>query len=326
MTRRAWRMGGLALVLAVAVTALVLSLPFGTRPARETAPGGRHPVAPPFLIYRNLAARPSDDTVALLRLASPGAGPGSTALSCLRVHYAGGRGLCVAQEGPPEAPEHAAYVFDKTLVRGLRIELPGVATRVRVSPDGQRGAVTTYAEVETPEGERLATDSVVIDLRSGQVIADLATFRIEDDHGPLAAPIDVGSVAFERDGDRFFASIATPDRRYLGAGSLREGRVTLLRADLASEALSPDGGRLAVKKPGPHGFWQLAVLDLRTWIERDLPHGTRSVDDQVEWFDDEHLLYHDADDTGTALWLLSVRGNDGPRVLVRGAYSGAVQR
>jgi hypothetical protein len=70
----------------------------------------------------------------------------------------------------------------------------------------------------------------------------------------------------------------------------------------------------------------LAVVDLGTWAEHDLQQGARSVDDQVEWLDDEHVVYHDADGEGTALWMLPIDGVNGPRILVRDAYSAAVQR
>jgi hypothetical protein len=108
---------------------------------------------------------------------------------------------------------------------------------------------------------------------------------------------------------------------------MSERRLTILRGGVASEALSPDGGRLAVKRLLPErGFWQLAVIDLGTWAERDLRQGPRSVDDQVEWLDHEHLVYHDVDGESTALWMLPVDGVNGPRILVKDAYSASVQR
>jgi hypothetical protein len=96
---------------------------------------------------------------------------------------------------------------------------------------------------------------------------------------------------------------------------------------VAAEALSPDGRQLVVKKSvGDRGYWQLAVIDLRTWSERNLLQGPHSVDDQVEWLDEDHVVYHDADEDSTSLWILPVDGVHGPRVLVKDAYSAAVQR
>ena len=43
----------------------------------------------------------------------------------------------------------------------------------------------------------------------------------------------------------------------------------------------------------------------------------RSVDDQVEWFDDQHLVYAVADDTpgsgGTSIWKVNIEGGRHPR-------------
>jgi hypothetical protein len=315
-------------LLATLVGALVMSLQFGEG-ASSDGNGGRrrrHPVDPPFVIFRTLAPPEAHGRVALMPL-DPGGARELTNLSCVRVHYAGGRGLCIVQEAQGHASLYTAYVFDRALTRGRRIDLNGVPTRVRVAPNGRRAAITTYFEEESPAGERLASDSIVVDLRAGRVIADLREFRIETDDLPApAGPIDFGGLSFERDGDRFFGSISTATERYLVAGSIDDRRMTTLRGGVAAESLSPDGRRLLVKKLRPHGFWQLAVIDLQTWSEHDLRQGPRSVDDQVEWLDNEHVMYHDADEAGTSLWMLPIDGVDGPRVFVKDAYSGSVQR
>ena len=101
----------------------------------------------------------------------------------------------------------------------------------------------------------------------------------------------------------------------------------MLRRGVANEALSPDGRSLAVKKlAADRGRWQLAVIDLATWRERDLPQGPTSVDDQVEWLDDHHVIYHGVDGGSTSLWILPADGGSEPTVLLKHAYSGAVER
>jgi hypothetical protein len=311
-------------LLAAVVGYLLVSMQLGDRPSDDA---GRHPAPPPFVIYRALAPREAYGRVALLEL-RPGAEPRVSSLSCLRLHYAGGRGLCAIQQPRNEAIVNVVQVFDRSMIAAREVVLDGIPTRLRVSPNGRYAAITTYAEEETPEYERLATRTRFIDLRSGRQLGDLRDFRIEFHESPaLSGPMDFSSVAFERDGDRFFATLSTEAERYLVAGSLRERRLTVLRPGVASEALSPDGSRLAVKRLLPdRGFWQLAVIDLRTWTERDLRQGTRSVDDQVEWLDDDHVVYHDVDGESTAVWALPVDGENGPRVLVKDAYSGAIQR
>jgi hypothetical protein len=251
-------------------------------------------------------------------------------LSCMRLHYAGGRGLCLVQETAENPPTYAAFVFDESFTRGVRFALSGVPTRVRVAPNGRRAAVTTYEEEERTEGERLATHSIIVDLESGRVLADLREFHVDGGALLPAAsqePLDFSSVAFEPDGDRFFATLTTSRERFLVAGSVDQRRLTIVRAGIASEGLSPDGRHLAIKRViDERGSWQLGVLDLQSGNARDLRQSSSSVDDQVEWWDDRHVLYHDVDGDTTSVWILPVDGVNGPRVAIKDAYSGAVQR
>jgi hypothetical protein len=278
-------------------------------------------------MFRSLAPDDGHGQVTLVGL-EPDAPRRRSALTCVRLHYAGGRGLCARQETVANRLQYAVYLFDRGLRPGRRIALDAIPVRLRVAPRGQVGAITTYIEEEIDDGERLAMSTHIVDMRSGRVVANLEDFQIENHNlPPLTAPIDVAGVAFEPDGDRFFATVATPLHQYLVAGSLRERRLTTLRTGIATEALSPDGRRLVVKRLIPErGFWQLAVIDLGTWAEHDLQQGPRSVDDQVEWLDNEHVLYHDVADGTTALWMLPADGTGPPRVFMRDAYSGVVQR
>ena len=326
MTSANTRMLATVGVLATIVGYLVVSVQSDDRP---DASGSAvwHPADPPFVIFRTLAPSDAYGRVALIGL-QPAAERRVTRLSCLRLHYAGGSGLCARQEIAADAVLNVVYVFDETLEPRRRIVLEGVPTRLRVAPDGRVGAITTYAEEESPQGERLTTRTRIIEMRSGRQVADLREFRVDNpDFATIRGPIDVASVAFERDGDRFFASLWTDTERYLVAGSIVERRLTTIRAGMTSEALSPDGRQLVVKRLIPErGFWQLGVIDLSTWAERDLRQGPRSVDDQVEWLDNQRVLYHDVDGESTSLWVLAADGIGGPRVLIKDAYSGAVQR
>ena len=73
---------------------------------------------------------------------------------------------------------------------------------------------------------------------------------------------------------------------------------------------------------------QLEALSLSESLasEHPLNQVRRSVDDQVEWYDDSHIVYHDSASQGTGVWMLSVDGVSEPRLLLPQAYSPAVQR
>jgi hypothetical protein len=319
-----------ALVLAGAVVA-ALALLDHAQPA-ENGGGAvrrmvnvRAPIAAPFLLFRTLAPRRAFGRLAMVhahdqltRFVAP--------LTCARVHYAGGSGVCLVEHASGTTLKHIAYLFDRTFARGAGIALAGVPTRVRVSPDGRWAAVTTYAEEELPGGERLASESVLIDISAGRIVADLREFRISNDaYAPLAGPIDIAGVAFAGDSDHFYASLSTPSKRYLAAGSIAARRVELIAVGMANEAVSPDGRRLVVKRQvGNHGQWQLAVLDLGSMESTTLHHPERSVDDQVEWLDDTHVVYHDAAEDATGVWMLSTDGLSGPQLLIPDAFSPVV--
>ena len=285
------------------------------------------PLPPPFLLFRTLGPPRAYGRIAMLPLRGTETRY-LTSLRCSRVAYAGGRGLCLIEEATGDMVTHVAEIFDRSFERQGRLVLAGVPTRVRVSPDGRFGAVTTYAEEESPAGERLAIESVVIDLKSATVLADLRDFRLEtDDADAFVGPFDFASVSFDRDSDRFFATLSTATNRSVVVGSVRQQTLRPLKAGLASEAISPDGARLVVKqRVNDRGFWQVAILDLASLREQPLLQGDRSIDDQVEWLDENNVVYHDAREEGTGLWVLAADGRSGPRLLLPEAFSPAVVR
>jgi Tol biopolymer transport system component len=98
-------------------------------------------------------------------------------------------------------------------------------------------------------------------------------------------------------------------------------------------SLSPDETRIAFKKRvgiANRVEWRPYVLDLATMTETALGE-TRNVDDQIEWLDDQHVVYALAESgpprtTATDVWVVPVDGSAPPRVLIPQAYSPAVVR
>lgn len=98
-----------------------------------------------------------------------------------------------------------------------------------------------------------------------------------------------------------------------------------------NQSLSPDETRLAFKEriQAPNE-WRLAVLDLAT-LQAKLLNESRSVDDQVEWLDDTHILYAmprqaTGTELGVDIWEASTRGDETPRVYLADAASPSVVR
>jgi hypothetical protein len=75
--------------------------------------------------------------------------------------------------------------------------------------------------------------------------------------------------------------------------------------------------------------WRLYVLDLATLSETALIGATRNVDDQVEWLDNDNIVYALPDDArrssaATNSWVLPANRSDAPRLLMSMAFSPAV--
>jgi hypothetical protein len=211
------------------------------------------------------------------------------------------------------------------------LPLSGLPSRARLSRDGTLAATTTfvYGDSYANPGQ-FSTRSLVTRL-DGSVAADLEQFQLLVGGRPVtAADRNVWGITFADD-DRFYATAASGGKTWLVAGSLAERRLTALREDAECPSLSPDGTRIGFKKHGdlPPGRWRLAVYNLATAKETLLAE-TRSVDDQVEWLDDAHIVYG-LPRTGAAaatsdVWTVPADGSGTARVLVHDAWSPAVVR
>jgi hypothetical protein len=331
--RRATSLVAAALAVVFAIAAVIYLSVSRQGPRRATPPPAPKvvqataPIAAPFVMFRSLAPDDFHGRVAMVAVGGSDVNRYVAALSCARVHYAGGTGICMVEEAVGKDVKHVAFIFDSTFTRGKRIELAGVPIRGRVSPDGRRAAITIFREAHSPGGaERVATESFIVDVTNGRIVADLREFALDPgSEPPPAGPLDFSSVAFGHDGDRFFATLTTTAQTYLAAGSMAARRLTIARTGVANEAMSPDGKRLVVKKRDGRS-WQLFVLDLATMTEQALNQGPGSVDDQVEWLDNAHVVYHDATENGTGIWSLAIDGVTTPRLLVADAYSPSVQQ
>ncbi len=172
--------------------------------------------------------------------------------------------------------------------------LTGLPSRVRVSPDGRYGAVTTfvtgdsYAAVGT-----FSTRTDIIDMGTGTVLFDLDKLAVTRNGQPFeATDFNFWGVTFSRDGRHFYATLGTGGQTYLIEGDLTTRRASVIASNVACPSLSPNGQEIAFKAqlPGTAVKWRLSVLDLATRKVHALAE-TRSVDDQVEWLNNTTIIY-----------------------------------
>jgi hypothetical protein len=170
-------------------------------------------------------------------------------------------------------------------------------------------------------------------MRSGDTLANLEQFTVVRDDTPLQAPdFNFWGVTFARDGNRFYATLGSAGKTYLVEGDVAARRMKVLREGVECPSLSPDGTRLAFKQlvsATTTRTWHMAVMDLATLTDQPTASETRNVDDQIEWLDDNHVLYALPDEgppatLATHVWVTSVDGTEPPRMLLRNASSPAV--
>ena len=254
----------------------------------------------------------------------PAASPTPTALRCDRVYFAAGRGLCLARGGG-FAAGYAAEVFGSDLRVQHKLAVTGIPSRARVSPDGRYGAVTLFVTGHAyADPGTFSTQTTLIDLATGNKIADLEQFTVfRGSRQVTATDVNYWGVTFARDSDRFYATMATAGKTYLIQGSVKDRRARVIHENVECPSLSPDGTRIAYKKRtgSKQNPWHITVLDLATMRETPLSEA-RSVDDQVEWLDDGHVLYG----VDGSVWEAEADGRGEPRRYIAQADSPAVVR
>jgi hypothetical protein len=251
-----------------------------------------------------------------------------TPLLCQRVYMSAGQGECMGSG-------RTASTFDAHFQAGATLQQPGSATRARVAPSGNLGSMTWFVAGHSYADAGFSTQTLLVDPRTGNTVADLEQFTIVRDGGPFrGVDFNFWGVTFTRDAARFYATLASGGRTYLIEGDVAQRQARVVRDNVECPSLSPDGTRLAFKKrtdPESPREWRLAILDLASMTDTPVPGENRSVDDQVEWLDNNHILYALPDEGPPAtiaqdIWIATLDGSAPPQKLLKGAMSPAVVR
>jgi len=279
----------------------------------------------PHLLFRSVTITPPDDfgKVALLPLDAGAAPRQMTPLVCARLYFAAGQGLCMGMS-EADGKKSLLRAFGADLRPRWSTELGGLPSRARVSPDGRFGAITIFVTGHSYSDAAMSTQTLIIDMAKGSIVGDLEKFEVSRDGARFAAPdINLWGVTFARDANRFYATLSSGGKTWLVEGDVALQKLRTLRENVECPSMSPDGKRLGFKKRmGGPGAWRLSVLDLRTLEDRQLAGEERPIDDQVEWVDDDNIVYkHGAD-----VWILPIDGSAPPRVFLPRAASPVVVR
>ena len=260
----------------------------------------------------------------MVALADPSGPRAVTGTTCDRVDEDRGTSLCV--EAQPGVTSAYSVTAERGSDRLLRVERPGIPSRARLSPKGTLAATTAFIAGDSYLSAGFSTRTYITPLSTGrgQHVENYTLVH----QGKRIAPIERNywGVTFV-DEDAFYLTVSFGGDTWLARGSVRDRRVETIRQTAECPSVSPDHTRVAYKKRQGSGGWRIAVLDLAAGREMLLAE-KRSVDDQVEWLDDDTILYAlpltGARSGESDVWAVAADGTSEPRRLIEQAASPAV--
>lgn len=257
-----------------------------------------------------------------------------TTPECERAHFAANTGLCLELNRDTMSPRAFARIVDRQFRVRASLPLQGLPIRARVSADERIAVATVFVTGESYASD-FTTRTTLIDLQTNSVIADLEQFTTERD-GKVIKEIDFNfwGVTFFQDSNRFYATLGTGGKRFLVEGDIARRHMRVVRDDVECPSLSPDERRIVFKRAIPDASgWRLWVLDLASGEEWPVTPGSRQIDDQAEWLDNDRVLYGVQFASGIpehalSIWVSDVSQASGfdERVFVRSALSPSVVR
>lgn len=325
-------------IAALGGTAIVGVLAWQQYQARANAPSAAETAAPEEwaqgdrIVFRSTAAGRGYGHVASVPLEDPAGPRAMTDVACDRVDATADEYACLRTE------RGIAPTYNGTLRANdgrVTAEWPlsGIPSRTRISTDGTKVASTAFVTGHSYATIGFSTETVIHD-QDGTSSGNLEDFTLLIDGAPVA-PVDRNywGVTFVDD-TMFYATagLTTQGMTYLVKGDLEAKTLTALAENVECPSLSPDGTRIAFKRvtagSGATLHWTPAIYAIATGEVSLLPE-TRSIDDQIEWLDDDTILYgmpRDDVPGDTDVWALGTDGVAEPEIFIEHAWSPSVVR
>src|SRR5579859_7986214 len=139
-------------------------------------------VAQPHLVFLHSPTGDAYRRVAIVPLDAPDGPRYLTPLQCQRVYFQANQGLCLGKNYVAGVgSSYDAFNFDDRFQVGATYDDPGQPIRVRLSNDGRLGAMTVFVTGHSYADASFSTQTSLVDMHAGQLLADLEKFTIERD-------------------------------------------------------------------------------------------------------------------------------------------------
>jgi len=285
----------------------------------------------PRIVFRNMNPATSYGAVGAVAVADPAGPRAILKTQCDRVYATAQRLLCLSSDRGLTTTYDAEVLDIHGLSSQLQLPLAGIPSRARLSRDGAMVATTSFAQGDSYAATSFSTRTVITQIK-GTNYGSLEDFRLIH-QGNVITPVDRNywGVTFASDNKTFYVTAEWAQHTWLARGDLATRTITTLHEDAECPSLSPDGKHIVFKQRGdlPTGKWRLVSYDIASAKVTPLAE-THSVDDQVEWLDNNTVIYGlSRTGAGAAVsdvWQVPANGTGEPKVLIPQAFSPAVVR
>ncbi|MCR2785011.1 MULTISPECIES: hypothetical protein [unclassified Microbacterium] len=324
-------------IVALGATTAVGAVAWAQYEARQSAPSAAETTTADWarenrIVFRNTAAGQGYGHVASVPLADPSGARAVTDTVCDRVDATPEEFACL-RTVRGIAPTYTGAVHTNDGAVRKEWPLPGIPSRTRLSGDGSLIATTSFITGHSYATIGFSTETVIRTV-GGESLGNLEEWTLVVGGVP-AAPVDRNfwGVTFADD-TTFYATVgmSATGTTYLVSGDMITRTLTALAENVECPSLSPDGARIAFKRvtsgSGPTTHWTPAVYDIASGSISLLPE-PRSIDDQIEWLDDQTILYgmpREGVPGDTDVWALAADGSTDPDVFIEHAWSPSVVR
>lgn len=258
----------------------------------------------------------------------------TSGFDCERSYIGRDFGLCLELNRTSAQPRAFTRILDRRLQTVATFPAAGLPIRARVSPDQRYAASTVFVTGENYVSD-FTTKTTLYDLAARKPVADLEQFTVLRDGRPFhEVDFNFWGVTFFQDGNRFYATLGTDGKRLLVEGNIARRELLVVGNDVECPSLSPDEKHIVFKRHRDQvSGWQLWAMDLATKDAWPITDDTQDLDDQVEWLDNDRVIYARLAGDGPmenrlALWVSSVDKATGldQKVFLRAAASPSVIR